>query len=113
MRNKFKDAYNQGYRKARFFLEQVAKLYKHEDGYRRDNLLATGTRKNVMIFVLMESLMPYVMDCRIWLHCSKRRGDLMQTTLNYLHKFWDRLFAYRKDGEYTIGNLADGRAIRP
>ena len=37
----------------------------------------------------------------------------MQTTLNYLHKFWNRLFAYRKDGEYTIGNLADGRAIRP
>ncbi|KAA4745839.1 transposase [Bacteroides fragilis] len=38
---------------------------------------------------------------------------MMQTTLNYLHKFWNRLFAYRKDGEYTIGNLADGRAIRP
>ena len=45
MRNKFKDAYNQGYRKARFFLEQVAKLYKHEDGYRRDNLLATETKE--------------------------------------------------------------------
>lgn len=33
-------------------------------------------------------------------------GDLMQTALNYLHKFWNQLFTYRKDGEYAIDNLA-------
>ncbi len=32
-RNKFKDAYNQGCEKARFFLEQISKLYKREDDY--------------------------------------------------------------------------------
>ncbi|EXZ89503.1 hypothetical protein M068_1884 [Bacteroides fragilis str. J38-1] len=26
-------------------MEQVAKLYKHEDDYRRDNLLATETKE--------------------------------------------------------------------
>ena len=40
-------------------------------------------------------------------------SDLMLIALNYLHKFWDQLFAYRKDGEYTIDNLAAERAIRP
>lgn len=29
-------------------------------------------------------------------------SDLMRTALNYLHKFWNQLFAYRKDGEYAI-----------
>ena len=31
--------------------------------------------------------------------------DLMQTVLNYLHKFWSQFFVYRKDGDYTIDNL--------
>ena len=32
---------------------------------------------------------------------------------NYLNKFWQQVFAYRNDGEYTIDNLAAERAIRP
>lgn len=38
---------------------------------------------------------------------------LMQQALNYLHKFWKQVFAYRNDGEYSIDNLAAERAIRP
>ena len=38
---------------------------------------------------------------------------IMQQALNYLHKFWKQVFAYRNDGEYTIDNLAAERAIRP
>lgn len=37
---------------------------------------------------------------------------LMQQALNYLHKFWKQVFAYRNDGEYSIDNLAAERAIR-
>lgn len=44
---------------------------------------------------------------------EEEMSDLMRTALNYLHKFWNQLFAYRKDGEYTIDNLAAERAIRP
>ena len=71
MRNKFKDAYNQGYRKARFFLEQVAKLYKHEDGYRRDNLLATETKEkcnDICIDGIVDAL------CTVGPGCIARRG---------------------------------------
>lgn len=38
--------------------------------------------------------------------------DLIQTVLNYLHKFWRQFFVYRKDGDYTIDNLAAERAIQ-
>lgn len=33
-------------------------------------------------------------------------SDLMRTALKYLYKFWNQLFAYCNDGEYTIDNLA-------
>lgn len=39
-------------------------------------------------------------------------SDLMRNALNYLHKFWEQIFAYRKDGDYTIDNLATERVIR-
>ena len=38
--------------------------------------------------------------------CSPGKlSDLMQRALNYLHTFWQQLFAYRNDGEYMIDNL--------
>ena len=37
---------------------------------------------------------------------------LMQQALNYLHKFWKQVFAYRNDGEYSIDNMAAERAMR-
>ena len=40
-------------------------------------------------------------------------SKLMQQALNYLHKYWKQVFAYRNDGEYSIDNLAAERAIRP
>jgi len=40
-------------------------------------------------------------------------SDLMWRALNYLHDFWDNLFAYRKDGEFAISNCAAEQAIRP
>ena len=36
---------------------------------------------------------------------------LMQQALNYLHKFWKQVFAYRNDGEYSIDNLAAERYV--
>lgn len=40
-------------------------------------------------------------------------SGLMRRALNYLHSFWKQLFNYRRNGEYTIDNLAAERAIRP
>ena len=45
--------------------------------------------------------------------CSPGKlSDLMQRALNYLHTFWQQLFAYRNDGEYMIDNLVAERTIR-
>ena len=41
------------------------------------------------------------------------KGDLMQKALNYLHSFWEPLFRYRSDGDYTIDNSLAERSIRP
>lgn len=76
-------------------LEEYPKA-KHNDAY--TNKIVEGLRSELYdLLALAEEFM----------------SDLMWTTLNYLHKFWDQLFAYRKDGEYTIDNLAAERAIRP
>ena len=45
--------------------------------------------------------------------CSPGKlSDLMQRALNYLHTFWQQLFAYRNDGEYMRDNLVAERTIR-
>lgn len=44
---------------------------------------------------------------------EEEMSDLMRTALNYLHKFWNQLFAYRKDGDYTIDNLAANGRYAP
>lgn len=32
------------------------------------------------------------------------KNDLMQKAINYMHTFWEQLFRYRNDGNYTIDN---------
>ena len=39
--------------------------------------------------------------------------DKVWRALKYFHSFWDQIFAYRHDGEYSIDNMAVERAIRP
>ena len=41
------------------------------------------------------------------------KGDLMQKAINYMHTFWEQLFRYRNDGNYTIDNSLAERSIRP
>ena len=38
-------------------------------------------------------------------------SELMIKALSYLKNFWNPIFAYRNDGEYTIDNMAAERAI--
>ena len=105
---------NQGCEKARFFLEQMAKLYKREDDYRRFNLTASKTKEkcnDTYTNGIVNALRSELYD--LLALPEEGMSDLMRTALNYLHKFWNQLFAYRKDGEYTIDNLAAERAIHP
>ena len=43
---------------------------------------------------------------------DESRSELMSKALNYLKNFWNQIFAYRNDGEYSIDNMAAERAIR-
>ena len=44
---------------------------------------------------------------------DESRSELMSEALNYLKNFWNQIFAYRNDGEYSIDNMAAERAISP
>lgn len=41
------------------------------------------------------------------------RGELMEKAVNYLNNFWDQIFAYLKDGRYSIDNSIAERFNRP
>ena len=41
------------------------------------------------------------------------QGDLMEKVVNYLKNFWNQLFAYLKDGRYSIDNTFAERFIYP
>ena len=44
---------------------------------------------------------------------ATRHGSLMEKAINYLDHFWNRVFLYRKDRDYTIDNSLAERCIRP
>ncbi|MCF2594575.1 transposase [Bacteroides caecigallinarum] len=44
---------------------------------------------------------------------DESRSELMGKALNYLKNFWNQIFSYRNEGEYSIDNMAAERAIRP
>lgn len=41
------------------------------------------------------------------------QSELMSKVLNNIKNFWNQIFAYRNDGEYSIDNMAAERTIRP
>ena len=113
-RAKMKYAYDQGCEKARYFLEQIGKLYKREEQYRTSHNTASqiktkrnDTYTNNIVDGMRKKLLQLLSEG------EAQVSDLMWRALNYLYRFWDNIFAYRNDGEYTIDNLAAERAIRP
>ncbi|MBE6283177.1 MAG: IS66 family transposase [Mediterranea massiliensis] len=115
VRAKFKYAFDQGLdERARYFLEQIAWLYSQERKYQMQNLSPEEIRQarnndetNRVIAELRKRL-----DYHLYFD-KEPKGDLMQKALNYLHSFWEPLFRYRNDGNYTIDNSLAERSIRP
>lgn len=113
-RAKFKYAYDQGCLQARIFLELIAKLYVMEDTYRREKLTADEiySRRNCKETTeVIEKIRTELYD--LLANPDESRSELMSKALNYLKNFWNQIFAYRNDGEYSIDNMAAERAIRP
>ena len=115
--NKLQEAKKLGCKAGNFLLEGMKKLYKREDYYashpeifktpdmikdaRNDeytNNIVNGMQKNLLDLIAKG---------------EKYFPDKMWRALKYFHTFWDKIFAYRNDGEYSIDNMAVERAIRP
>lgn len=113
-RAKFKYAYDQGSLQARIFLELIAKLYGMEEAYRREKLTADeiySRRNGKETTEIIEKLRTELYD--LLANPDESRSELMSKALNYLKNFWNQIFSYRNDGEYSIDNMAAERAIRP
>ena len=114
VRAKLERAERMGCKEASSPMNLVRKLYKREDlyiekGYDAEKIKEMRNDEYTRGIVdklqnEMYNLMANKMD---------ELPKLMQQALNYLHKFWKQVFAYRNDGEYSIDNLAAERAIRP
>lgn len=113
-RAKFKYAYDQGSLQARIFLELIAKLYGMEEAYRREKLTADeiySRRNGKETTEIIGKLRTELYD--LLANPDESRSELMSKALNYLKNFWNQIFSYRNDGEYSIDNMAAERAIRP
>ena len=113
-RAKFKYAYDQGSLQARIFLELIAKLYGMEETYRREKLTADeiySRRNGKETTEIIEKLRTELYD--LLANPDESRSELMSKALNYLKNFWNQIFSYRNDGEYSIDNMTAERAIRP
>ena len=95
-------------------MSKIRKLYKREDlyvekGYDAEKI--KEMRNDEYTQGIVDKLQNEMFD--LMANKMDKLPKLMQQALNYLHKFWKQVFAYRNDGEYSIDNLAAERAIRP
>ena len=113
-RAKFKYAFDQGSPQARIFLELIAKLYGMEETYCREKLTSDEIyhrRNSKETTEIIDKIRTELYD--LLANPDESRSELMSKALNYLKNFWNQIFAYRNDGEYSIDNMAAERAIRP
>lgn len=114
-RAKFKYASEQGGDKdADFFLDAFGELYHLEAEYENGRLSAEqiqACRQNLKTKEIIIGLRSKLDAMLSAMHPP--RGELMEKALNYLNTFWTQLFAYLKDGCYTIDTSITERFIRP
>ena len=99
---------------ARRFLELIGRLYALEKRYEERKLSAEQVKhfrnsaETTGIIIEMRSLLDLMKS-----ENAPRHGSLMEKAVSYLDHFWNRVFLYRKDGDYTIDNSLAERCIRP
>lgn len=99
---------------ARKFLEYIGRLYALEKMYIELKLSAEEIRRRrnstgtTEIIIGIRSLLDLMKS-----ENAPRHGSLMKKAVGYLDHFWNQIFLYRKDGNYTIDNSLAERCIRP
>lgn len=114
--NKLQEAKKLGYKIVDFFLEQIRKLYKREKLYASKPDYYTPerikeARNDEFTKGIVDSMQERLLE--LIAKGPDRLPDKVWRALNYFHNFWDQIFAYRNDGEYSIDNMAVERALRP
>ncbi len=113
-RAKFRYAFEQGDADAGYFLDRIGELYKLEAEYRSGKLssdqigICREGLKTKGILIGIRSKLDALLGDR-----HPARGELMEKALRYLNTFWQQLFTYLKDGNYSIDNSLAERCIRP
>ena len=111
---KFAKAANPGGDEAALpYHDDLSLFYKLEDRYDEEGISAEerGKRrqsletKAIMIRLRSRLDMELAKD-------ESERSPYLTEALNYLHKFWNGIFAYQKDGNYPIDNNIAERTIR-
>ena len=114
-RAKFVYAYEQGGDlNAKRMLEYIGWLYGEEECYRLSGLSSeeiTQRRNSLRTKEIIGRMRSFLNVLTSEEHPP--RGDLMEKAVNYLKKFWNQIFAYLKDGRYSIDNSIAERFIRP
>ena len=87
-------ALNQGCKKAQFFVTEVDKLYRRERLYKEKGLSAERVKemRNDSYTQRIIDRMKERME-KLLAEGENQVSDLMWRALNYLHDFWDNLFA--------------------
>lgn len=115
VRAKFKYAYEQGMdERAKYFLDKIGWLYNEERIYKEKHLSANEiyeARNSSAVNSVVEEIRNRL-NYHLYFDDSPI-GELMQKAINYMNTFWNQLFNYRKDGNYTIDNSLAERSIRP
>ena len=99
---------------ARKFLECIGRLYALEKRYIELKLSPEEIRRRrnstetTEIIIEMRSLLDFMKSGN-----APRYGSLMEKAVSYFDHFWNQVFLYRKDGDYTIDNSLAERCIRP
>ena len=90
---------------AKQMLEYIGWLYGQEDCYRQSGLTAeeiTRQRNSLRTKDVIGRMRSFLNVLTSEGHPPW--GDLMEKAVNYLKNFWNQLFAYLKDGRYSIDN---------
>ena len=107
--NKLQEAKRLGYKIVDFFLSGIKKLYKREKLYASDPKYYTPerikeARNDEYTNGIINSMHVKLLD--LIAKGEQEFPDKVWRALNYFYNFWDRVFAYRNDGEYSIDNMA-------
>lgn len=113
-RAKFKYAAEQGDTYAGQIVETIGRLYGLEKEYEKELLAPdkikacrNSLRTKEILIELRSQLDVQLADDH------PPRGELMDKAVRYLDNYWDQIFKYLNDGEYSIDNNVAERFIRP